>query len=173
MSAVFVVMGVSGCGKTSVAERLAGKTGGLYLDADDFHPLANKTKMAAGIPLTDEDRRPWLDILNAELRRLAPSGTRPVFLACSALREAYRERLAAGLPALRFIYLKGPEELIRQRLVARKDHFMPAALLDSQFAILEEPAKAITVDILRPLPDIVDTILAAIAESSPPQDLAR
>jgi gluconokinase len=164
MSAVFVVMGVAGCGKTSVAKRLAEKTGGLSLDADDFHPLANKTKTVAGIPLTDEDREPWLDILNTELRRLAQTDTRPVFLACSALREAYRERLAVGLPSLRFIYLKGPKELIRQRLAARKDHFMPAALLDSQFATLEEPANAITVSILHPLPDIVETILAAIAE---------
>ncbi len=141
----FVVMGVSGCGKSTVARALAEKRGALYLDADDFHPPANKQKMAAGIPLTDDDRWGWLDALNEELKR--QSGPRDVFLACSALREVYRERLRAGLPDLRFIYLKGSKEVIARRLGERKGHFMPAALLDSQFTTLEEPRDAIAIDI--------------------------
>jgi gluconokinase len=142
----FVVMGVSGCGKSTVAGMLAAHTGGLYLDADDFHPPENKAKMAASIPLTDEDRGPWLDSLNHELKdRSRVEG--PVFLACSALRQIYRDRLSAGLPGLRFVYLKGSPELILQRLQGREGHFMPSALLASQFAALEEPAGAIVVGI--------------------------
>lgn len=140
-----VVMGVSGCGKSTVALALAEKRGGLFLDADDFHPPANKQKMAAGIPLTDEDRWGWLNALNEELKR--PPESRDVFLACSALREIYREKLRAGLPGLRFIYLKGSREVIARRLGERKGHFMPAALLDSQFATLEEPKDAIVINI--------------------------
>ncbi|HRJ73943.1 MAG TPA: gluconokinase, GntK/IdnK-type, partial [Terrimicrobiaceae bacterium] len=102
--------------------------------------------MAAGIPLTDDDRWGWLEALNAKLASLA-QGEKPVFLACSALREVYRERLRAGLPGLRFLYLKGTRACIASRLAARKGHFMPSALLDSQFATLEEPADAIVVDI--------------------------
>src|SRR5205823_1120785 len=106
---------------------LASRTGGLFFDADDFHPPQNKAKMAAAIPLTDEDRWPWLDVLNRELKKQAASG-RAVFLACSALRQIYRDRLAAGLPNLRFIYLKGSKELILNRMQSRADHFMPPAL---------------------------------------------
>ena len=157
----FVVMGVSGCGKSSVASMLASRTGGFFLDADDFHPSENKAKMAAAIPLTDDDRWPWLDALNGELKTHAATG-RPVFLACSALRQAYRDRLSAGLPALRFIYLKGSKELIRQRMQGRENHFMPSALLESQFATLEEPAQAIVAPIEEPLPVIVETILSQI-----------
>jgi carbohydrate kinase (thermoresistant glucokinase family) len=156
---VFVVMGVAGSGKTSVAAQLAGRTGGVWLDADVFHSPENKAKMAAGIPLTDEDRRPWLDALNATLRRHVQGDPRPLFLACSALREIYRERLAAGLPAVRFIYLKGTREILRARLEARHGHFMPAALLDSQLATLEEPAAALVADISQPLNAVVDALL--------------
>lgn len=158
----FVVMGVSGSGKTSVAESLAAKTGGLYLDADDFHPPANKAKMAAGIPLTDDDRWGWLDTLNRELKSHAATD-RSVFLACSALRQVYRDRLKAGLPGVRFIYLKGSAELIRERMHARKDHFMPPALLESQLALLEEPAGAIVAHIEDPVALIVGKLLAQIA----------
>jgi gluconokinase len=153
----YVVMGVSGCGKSSVARLLAKRMGGLFLDADDFHPPANVAKMAAGIPLTDDDRWPWLDALNRELKSHRAEG-RSVFLACSALRQIYRDRLSAGLPELRFIYLKGSKELIRGRMSHRKDHFMPAALLDSQFATLEEPLDAITVSIADPVNVIVDNV---------------
>lgn len=157
----FIVMGVSGCGKSSVASRLASRTGGLFLDADDFHPPENVAKMAAGIPLTDDDRWPWLEALNRELKSQAQDG-RTVFLACSALRQVYRDRLADGLPTLRFIYLKGSKELIRQRMQSRENHFMPPALLDSQFSILEEPQDAIVADIADPMPVIVEKLLPAV-----------
>jgi gluconokinase len=154
-----VVMGVAGCGKTSVAALLAERTGGVFLDADDFHSVENKVRMAAGLPLSDEDRQPWLDRLNAALRLHASTDARPLFLACSALRERYRDRLAAGVLALRFIYLKGSKELIRARLEARRDHFMPPALLDSQFATLEEPTDALVADVALPLPELIDSLL--------------
>lgn len=157
----YIVMGVSGCGKSTVAQALAARTGGVYLDADDFHPPANKQKMAAGIPLTDEDRWGWLDALNQELRGRQPGKT---FLACSALKEVYRDRLRAGVPELVFIYLKGSRELIGRRLAARQGHFMPAALLDSQFATLEEPADAIVIDIDRPQDAVEAEALKAIGE---------
>ncbi|MEO7933069.1 MAG: gluconokinase [Chthoniobacterales bacterium] len=158
---LYIVMGVAGCGKSSVASQLAEKTGGLFLDGDDFHPLANKAKMAAGTPLTDEDRWGWLDTLNRELKARQSLAT-PVFLACSALRQVYRDRLAAGLAGLRFIYLHGTKELIRSRLVARQNHFMSPALLDSQFATLEEPTDAIVAEIADPVPMIVEKILAQL-----------
>ncbi|MDD5260390.1 MAG: gluconokinase [Methylacidiphilales bacterium] len=164
---LFVVMGVSGCGKSSVADLLAKKTGGQFLDADSFHPAANKSKMAAGIPLTDEDRWDWLDTLNHELKRQAASSARPVFLACSALRQAYRDRLADGLDHLRFIYLKGSKECIRARLETRQNHYMPPTLLESQFATLEEPEDAILVDIERPLAEIIGNILPQLSRSKP------
>ncbi|HEX8371851.1 MAG TPA: gluconokinase [Chthoniobacterales bacterium] len=158
---LFIVMGVSGCGKSSVAWMLAEKTGGLFLDADTFHPPANKAKMAAGIPLTDDDRWGWLDTLNAELKQHVNSG-RPVFLACSALRQVYRERLAIGLPQLRFMFLRGSKELIRSRLTVRQNHFMSPALLDSQFATLEEPTDAIVAEIDDSLELIVEKLLSQI-----------
>ena len=164
----FIVMGVSGCGKSSVASQLAARAGGVFLDADDFHPPANKAKMAAGHPLTDEDRWGWLDAINAALRKEVAAG-RLVFTACSALRRVYRDRLSVGLPGLRFIYLKGSKELIRERLNHRTNHFMTAALLDSQFATLEEPVDAMTVSIDAPLEAVVDEALRQLnysAESS-------
>jgi len=156
---ISVVMGVSGSGKTSVAARLAERTGGVWLDADDFHSPENRAKMAAGVPLIDEDRLPWLDTLNAALRHHVQSDPRPLFLACSALRVVYRERLAAGLPAVRFVYLKGSRDLLRARLEARLGHFMPATLLESQLATLEEPAGALVADISQPLDALVDELL--------------
>jgi len=134
----------------------------VFLDADDFHPATNKAKMRAGIPLTDADRWPWLDLLNRELQTRVAAGEK-VFLACSALRQVYRERLASGLPGVRFIYLKGPKALIRRRLEARKDHFMSPELLDSQFATLEEPADAIVVSIEPPLSEVVHQAWEQIA----------
>jgi gluconokinase len=145
---VFIVMGVSGCGKSTIGQDLARATGGIFLDGDDFHSPANKAKMAAALPLTDEDRWPWLDRLNQELRATAGQG-QPVFLACSALRQAYRDRLVAGLPQVRFVYLKGPFALMHDRLSQRQNHFMPAALLESQFATLEEPKDALVLDLAR------------------------
>lgn len=138
-----------------MAQMLANATGGDWLDADDFHSAENKAKMAGGIPLTDDDRWPWLDRLNAELRSQAHSG-RPLFLACSALKQKYRDRLTVGLPQARFIYLKGSFELIRSRVAQRKNHFMPADLLKSQFADLEEPHDAITLDISKREDQLLD-----------------
>ncbi len=152
---LFIVMGVSGCGKSTVARLLAADAQGRWLDADDFHSPENKAKMAHGIPLTDDDRRPWLDRLNAELRLEADQGP-PLFLACSALKQKYRDRIVAGLPQARFVYLKGSPELIRSRLAQRKNHFMPPGLLESQFADLEEPRDAIVLDISRTVDQLVD-----------------
>lgn len=150
----FIVMGVSGCGKTTLARKLAAATGGNWEEGDDFHSAENKAKMSAGIPLTDADRWPWLDRLNAELR--AAPGDKPFFLACSALKQKYRVRLAAGLPGLRFVYLKGAMELIRSRMAQRRNHFMPVGLLESQFADLEEPKDAIVLDISRMQDEMVE-----------------
>jgi gluconokinase len=147
-------MGVSGCGKSTVARRLAEAVGGDWLDADDFHSAENKAKMSHGIPLTDDDRWPWLDRLNEELR--AADKEKPLFLACSALKQRYRDRLRNGLPDLRFIYLKGSFELIRSRLAHRSNHFMPAKLLESQFADLEEPTAAIVLDISETLDQMIE-----------------
>jgi len=149
-----VVMGVAGCGKSSLARALAEKHHGLFLEGDDFHPPANKQKMAGGLPLTDEDRRTWLNALHAEVQRLG-SGGKTIFLACSALKKSYRERLAAGVSAPSFVYLKIDREGARRRLEQRADHFMPASLVDSQFEILQEPDDAVVLDAERPLDELV------------------
>jgi gluconokinase len=157
-------MGVSGCGKSSVAASLAKETGGEFLDGDDFHPAANKSMMASGIPLTDEERQGWLNTLNTELRQRSAASA-PVFLACSALRRIHRQHLAEGFPNLRFFYLKGSMELIRTRMASRTGHFMPPSLLESQFATLEEPgeAEAERISIDRPIDEIVREILRLIS----------
>lgn len=157
----YIVMGVSGCGKSTIASQLALTTQGLFLDADDFHPAANKTKMAAGIPLNDEDRQQWLELLNTTLKTHLLAGT-TTFLACSALREKYREILKRDLPGVVFIYLRGTPEEIGARLATRAGHFMPPALLDSQFTTLEEPTDAIAVSINQPPADIVRDVLVAL-----------
>jgi carbohydrate kinase (thermoresistant glucokinase family) len=158
---LYVVMGVSGCGKSTVAEALAKRASGVFLDADDFHPHANKQKMASGIPLTDDDRWGWLDKLNLELRKLS-GNPKPVFLACSALREAYRQRLRNGLSEMTFIYLRGSKECIAGRLAGRAGHFMAPELLESQFATLEEPSDAITAAITKSMPEVTEEIAKKI-----------
>lgn len=160
----FVIMGVSGCGKTTVARSLADRTGGVYLDADDFHPPENKQKMSAGIPLTDDNRRDWLTALNRELQRRSRDG-QTVFLACSALRESYRRRIADAVPGLQFIYLRGTRECIANRLSKRTGHFMSPSLLESQFATLEEPPDAITVDIDRPMDALMEDLFLKLPKS--------
>jgi carbohydrate kinase (thermoresistant glucokinase family) len=125
-----VVMGVSGCGKSSVGIALAESLGARFIDGDDLHPEANKAKMGAGVPLDDSDRWPWLDLVS---KALVP-GT---VIACSALKRAYRERILAGAPNTFFVHLDGSREILEQRLRARAGHFMPASLLDSQLATLE------------------------------------
>jgi gluconokinase len=140
-----VLMGVCGCGKSTVGRALADELGWAFLDADAYHPEVNVAKMAAGVALTDEDRWPWLDRLSGELRVLHANG-RHAILACSALRQAYRDRLASA-GELKWVYLKGDIATIEPRLASRRGHFMPPTLLASQFAALEEPPAAIVVDI--------------------------
>lgn len=153
---IVVVMGVSGCGKSTVGALLAQRLGVEFLDADEFHPPQNVARMAAGVPLTDADRQPWLELLNAKLRQQDN-----VVLACSALKESYRRTLAQGIDC-RFVHLRGPIELIRARLESRRHRYMPASLLESQFATLEPPARAIVVDVARPAEDCVAAILAQL-----------
>jgi gluconokinase len=140
-----VIMGVCGCGKTTVGRALADELGWAFLDADAYHPEVNVAKMAAGVALTDEDRWPWLDRLSRELRALHSSGKHAI-LACSALRQAYRDRLASA-GELKWVYLKGDAATIEPRLASRRGHYMPPSLLASQFAALEEPPAAIVIDI--------------------------
>ena len=144
---VLVLMGVSGSGKTTVGNLLAAQLGWRYVEADDFHPAANVEKMRAGTPLTDADRRPWLDVLRLKVDGLCEGGIDAV-LACSALKHAYRDYLERDEPGcVRYVYLHGTEEEIRDRLAARKGHFMNPKLLESQFDALEPPADALWVSV--------------------------
>jgi carbohydrate kinase (thermoresistant glucokinase family) len=127
-----VVMGVSGCGKTSIGTLLAKALGLEFKDGDDLHPKANKEKMASGVPLTDDDRWPWLDLVGLTLQM--PGGA---VVACSALKKKYRDRILKSSPGTVFVHLQGDRELLMQRLGNRKNHFMPASLLDSQLQTLE------------------------------------
>ena len=135
MSIHVVVMGVAGCGKSTVAEAIHERLGYAYAEGDDFHPQANIDKMSAGIPLTDEDRWPWLQVINKWMVAREALGENTV-VSSSALKRSYREALSENVPTF-FIHLSGTQELIQQRLNERKGHFMPPALLPSQFAILE------------------------------------
>lgn len=178
-----VVMGVSGCGKSSVGLALAEALGARFIDGDDLHPEANKAKMAAGIPLNDEDRWPWLDMVAAALaakNQASPEQDSPTFngtvVACSALKRVYRERIlhgaqgvgvgvgvGAGAPGTRFVHLHGSRELLAQRMGARPNHFMPVSLLDSQLNTLEllgadEPGH--TYNIAAPVDQLVAAALA-------------
>ena len=162
---VVVVMGVSGSGKTTLGEALAARLGCEFIDADDHHPAQNVAKMAAGVPLEDADRWPWLEALNRLLRGKCARGESAV-LACSALKQAYRDRLGAGIDDWRLVYLKGSIEQIRARLVERRHRYMPASLLESQFAALEPPADAITVDVADTPVACVATVFAALAAPS-------
>ena len=143
---IVIVMGVTGAGKTTVGRLLAEQLGWGFADADDFHPAANVEKMGRGIPLSDTDRIPWLERLRAEITRWVAEG-RDVVLACSALKRSYRRVLDPGLPEVRFVYLKGTADLIANRLRSRKGHFAGESLLAGQFADLEEPKSALTIDI--------------------------
>jgi gluconokinase len=151
---IVVLMGVCGCGKTSVGRALADRLGWRFFDADDFHPPENVAKMASGVALTDDDRVPWLDRLAAEMRAVARAGQHAV-LACSALKASYRQRILRGIESadgkldvgVRIVYLKGDAKTIEPRLALRSGHYMPPSLLASQFAALEEPEDAMVIDI--------------------------
>jgi gluconokinase len=152
---IVILMGVTGTGKTTVGKVLAELTGWLFHDGDDFHSPANVEKMRSGVPLTDADRWPWLDRLNALLRTAQAKGESAI-LACSALKQRYRDRLQVGLEDVRWVYLEGDIELIRSRLQARKGHYMNPALLQSQFDALEPPRDALDIEV-----DAEPTVLAA------------
>jgi gluconokinase len=158
---ILVLMGVCGCGKTTVGEALAGTLGWPFYDADDFHPEANVAKMAAGQPLTDDDRWPWLDRIAAEMRGVLARGGHAV-LACSALKSAYRARLQRAGDD-RIVYLAGDAATIAERLASRRHKYMPPTLLPSQFAALEEPSDAVRVDIRQPVDAQVRCIRDAFA----------
>src|SRR4051794_1564602 len=143
---IVVLMGVTGSGKTTVGKVLATELGWKFFDADEYHPAANIEKMRQGIPLTDEDRRPWLQALARLIDEERDLGEN-IVLACSALKHAYQEYLRHHLDVVRYVCLCGSEDLIRKRLAARKGHFMNPGLLDSQFEILEPPEDAIRVDV--------------------------
>lgn len=154
-------MGVAGSGKTTVGLALARELGSRFLDADAFHPEENIAKMASGIPLTDKDREPWLDSLAGKLAAVRAEGASFV-LACSALKESYRERLMRQAPDLKVVFLDGTAALIHQRISTRNGHFMPPILLQSQFEALEIPQTAIRLDVEAPVAVLVSRILEAM-----------
>jgi len=158
MPCALIVMGVSGSGKSTVGEALAERLGWRFEDGDKFHPASNVAKMHAGIPLTDDDRWPWLKAIADEIDRACEAGS-PAVIACSALKRAYREILVHGRRDVRIVYLRGDQPLIAHRLALRKGHFMPPGLLTSQFQTLEPPGgdeSVVTVSIDAPVETIVD-----------------
>lgn len=159
---VYLLMGVSGAGKTLIGQKLSAKLGIPFYDGDNFHPAKNVAKMKSGTPLNDEDRRPWLEILAQKISDWNNEGD--AILACSALKKRYREllRRESSEEDIKFIYLKGPKPLIAERISERPDHFMPEKLLESQFEALEEPDKCITVNINQPPDAVVETIVRKI-----------
>lgn len=163
-----VIMGVSGSGKTTVAQELARRIdGAVFIDADDLHPAANVEKMRNGIALTDVDRAPWLDAVGRAMRDATRAGSTPV-MACSALKRAYRERILAEEPEAFFVLLDVDRAELERRLKARKHHYMPASLLDSQLATLErlQPGEpGVIVPITGPAGDVEDTVLAKVLEA--------
>ena len=164
-----VVMGVSGSGKSTIADKLAERLGWRYEDGDQFHPASNVAKMHAGHPLTDEDRWPWLQAIADEIDRLCRDGERAT-IACSALRHSYRDILVHGRNDVRIVFLNGTQELIASRLAARHGHFMPPGLLTSQFQTLEPPVaseRPITVSIDASVETIVDDIVSQLKLERP------
>jgi gluconokinase len=159
---IVVVMGVAGSGKTTIGEALAKRLGWSFADGDSLHPAANIAKMAAGIPLTDDDRWPWLDAIAEWIRERVAAGE-PGVVACSALKRAYRDRLRQEAPALRIVYLEGSREVLEARIAGRNAHFFPSALLGSQLAALEPPRgdeDALVVSIGKPPDQVVAEIVA-------------
>ena len=162
-------MGVSGSGKSYMAGKLAEATGWAFAEGDDYHSDANKAKMAAGIPLTDTDRGPWLDTLHEVLANWQRKGQSGI-LTCSALKETYREHLTAGLPEARFLWLDPPRSVLADRMAHRPGHFMPPALLDSQLATLQPPVGApntLRLDGSEPAEEAIPGILAWLGGEEP------
>lgn len=154
----FIIMGVAGSGKTHVGRELAARLGWEFFDADDFHPPENIAKMANGIPLDDSDRAPWLSALH-DLISSSLKADRPGVLACSALKEQYRRQLMHDKDGVQLVYLKGSYDLIWSRMQQRTDHYMKPQMLQSQFNTLEEPTRALTIDIALPVEEIILHIL--------------
>jgi len=172
---IVLVMGVAGCGKTTVGARLANALGARFHEGDAFHPPANVEKMRRGEPLTDQDRLPWLKAIAAAIASVDAAGESAVF-ACSALKRSYRDILRAASATLRIVYLSGGEALIRERLEARRGHFMPPSLLPSQFRTLEPPdpaEQAVVVDIGQSPDAIVARVRAALDQSDDAPDTSR
>jgi len=167
---VFIVMGVSGSGKSSVAAEAARRTGAAFLDGDFLHPRANILKMAVGLPLSDEDRQPWLAAVNSAAFAMRRSNRISVIV-CSALKRRYRDWLRDGNPGIVFIYLQGAADLIEARLSSRSGHFFKPELLRSQFEALEEPAgdecDTRRVDISKSLREVVDEVVRLIRSDAP------
>ncbi|MCB0653739.1 MAG: gluconokinase [Saprospiraceae bacterium] len=155
---IIIVMGVSGCGKTTIGKQLSQSMKVPFYDADDFHPLVNVQKMANGEPLNDDDRRPWLQSLADHIVQWKSTGG--AVLACSALKESYRKILGSGMTEIQWVYLPGTYDQIKTRMENREDHYMKADLLRSQFEALEEPDYGIRVDISLSPKEIVHSILA-------------
>jgi gluconokinase len=156
---IVIVMGVSGSGKSYLAERLAHATGWLFAEGDDYHSDANRAKMHAGTPLTDSDRAPWLDTLHEVLLNWHRTGQSGI-LTCSALKAAYRDHLTTGLSEVRFVWLDPPRDVLADRMAHRPGHFMPPALLDSQIATLEPPTGVLRLDGSEPIDQAIQMILA-------------
>ncbi len=157
---IFILMGVAAVGKTTLGKALAGATGGKFFDGDDFHSIRNREKMSAGIALTDTDRKDWLEAI-AQLISTHANGPTPTFIACSALKQSYRDILRAAHPSLAFLFLTADPETLRQRLTARHEsgeHFMPPSLLDSQLATLEPPADALQLDSSKSITELVSLV---------------
>ena len=154
---IVVLMGVSGSGKTTIGELVAKRLGWRFIEGDEYHPRENVAKMAAGIPLDDDDRWPWLDALNQRLR-----GEREAIVTRSALKESYRRRLLKGVADARIVYLHAPKAVLAERVAKRKHKYMPASLLDSQLATLEPPSGAIDIDVSGEPEDSVDAIVQAL-----------
>jgi gluconokinase len=164
---IVVVMGVCGCGKTSVGRAIADRKGWAFIEGDDLHPSSNKEKMASGKPLHDDDRLPWLERIADEARASEAEGG-SVVVACSALKRIYRDCLRSAGPDVRFVHLSGDADVIRRRMQARSDHFMPPGLLDTQLATLEPPGRGEAIaelDVALPIDDLVTKAIGSVCNS--------